>query len=278
MKKKTTPKKAKVYKSKEYKKFIKRTRLNRFLISLGRWGVLVLVLGLWELSAQLNWVDPYITSSPLRAAKTIIAWVKDGSIWLHTWTTLYETLLAFAISIGLGSLIAILLYLFTPIRKIFDPYLVVLNSLPKVALGPLLIVWVGAGTKAIVLMGILICIVITTLNMLQSFVAVPQEKILLLKTMGANRFQILFKLVLPHSLPDFISVLKINVGMAMVGTIMGEYLVSQAGLGYIINYGGLVFNLDTVMAGIIVLCVLASLMYFSVAALETYVHKKRGIQ
>ena len=264
--------------SKEHKKYLRKARTNRLLISVGRWGVLILLLGIWELSAQLAWIDPYITSSPLRATKTIVAWAKDGSLWLHSWTTLYETLIAFAISIGLGSTIAILLYLFTPVRKIFEPYLVVLNSLPKIALGPLLIVWVGAGTKAIVLMGILICIVITTMSMLQSFVSIPEEKILLLKTMGANRFQILFKLVLPHSLPEFISVLKINVGMAWVGTIMGEYLVSQAGLGYIINYGGLVFNLDTVMAGIIVLCLLASLMYFSVAALESYVHKKRGIQ
>ena len=113
--------------------------------------------------------------------------------------------------------------------------------------------------------------------MLQSFVAIPQEKILLLKTLGANRFQVLFKLILPHAIPDFISVLKINVGMAWVGTIMGEYLVSQAGLGYLINYGGLVFNLDTVMSGIVVLCILASLMYFSVATLEHYIHKKRNL-
>ena len=263
--------------SAEHKKYLRKTRLNRLLISLGRWSVLLFIIGLWELSAQLALIDPYITSSPSRVAKTIIAWAKDGSLWLHSWTTLYETLIAFAISIGLGSLLAILLYLFTPVRKIFEPYLVVLNSLPKIALGPLLIVWVGAGTKAIVLMGILICIIITTMSMLQSFVAIPQEKILLLKTLGANRFQVLFKLILPHSIPDFISVLKINVGMAWVGTIMGEYLVSQAGLGYLINYGGLVFNLDTVMSGIVVLCILASLMYFSVATLEHYIHKKRNL-
>lgn len=269
-------KKTKKMYSSEHKKYLKKVKLNRFFISLARWGLLVVALGFWELSARMAWVDPYITSSPFRVSKTIFAWAKDGSLWLHSWTTLYETLIAFGISVGVGSAVAILLYLFTPIRKIFEPYLVVFNSLPKIALGPLLIVWVGAGTKAIVLMGILICIVITTMTMLSSFCAIPEEKILLLKTMGANRFQILFKLILPHALPDFISVLKIDVGMAWVGTVMGEYLVSQAGLGYLINYGGLVFNLDTVMAGIVVLCVLASLMYFAVAALETYVHKKRG--
>lgn len=268
-------KQKKIY-SPEHKKYLRKTLLGRSLISLGRVGVLLLFLGFWELSARLAIIDPYITSSPSRVIKTIIIWAKNGSLWLHSWTTLYETLIAFTISVVAGTIIAILLYLFTPARKIFEPYLVVLNSLPKIALGPLLIVWVGAGTKAIVLMGILISIVITTISMLTSFVSVPEEKILLLKTMGANKFQILIRLIIPHALPDFISVLKIDVGMAWVGTVMGEYLVSQAGLGYIINYGGLVFNLDTVMSGIIVLCVLASIMYFAVAALETYVHKKRG--
>ena len=262
--------------SKEHKNYIKKTRLSRLCISLGRWGFLVVVLGVWELCARSAIIDPYITSSPSRIFATISKWAKDGSLLKHSWVTLYETLIAFAISTTLGCLIAILLFLFTPARKIFEPYLVVLNSLPKIALGPLLIVWVGAGTKAIVLMGILICIVIATMNLLGGFLAVPEEKILLLKTMGANKFQILFKLILPHALPEFISVLKINVGMAWVGTVMGEYLVSRAGLGYLINYGGLVFNLDTVMAGIVVLCILASLMYFAVAALESFVHKKRG--
>ena len=269
-------KKIKIKLSSEHKKYIRKTRLSRLLISLSRWGVLLAILGIWEMCAKLNWVDPYITSSPSRVAKTIAAWMRDGTIWLHSWTTLYETLIAFAISVGAGTIIAILLYLCFPARKIFEPYIVVLNSLPKIALGPLLIVWVGAGTKAIVLMGVLISIIITIITMLSSFLAIPEEKILLLKTMGANKMQILLRLVLPHSLPDFISVLKIDVGMAWVGTVMGEYLVSQAGLGYIINYGGLVFNLDTVMSGIIVLCILASLMYFAVASLESYVHKKRG--
>jgi len=269
-------KKAKIVHSIEHKKYLKKTRINRALISLSRWGILILILGMWELSARTNLIDPYITSSPSRVFKTISKWFSDGTIWLHSWTTLYETLIAFAISVGLGTIIAVLLYLCVPARKTFEPYLVVLNSLPKIALGPLLIVWVGAGTKAIVLMGVLISIVITTMTMLSSFLSIPNEKILLLKTMGANKLQILCRLVLPHSLPDFISVLKIDVGMAWVGTVMGEYLVSQAGLGYIINYGGLVFNLDMVMSGIVVLCILASLMYFAVAALETYVHKKRG--
>ena len=133
----------------------------------------------------------------------------------------------------------------------------------------------GVGTSAIVTMGVLICIVITTISMLNGFLAVDTEKIMLLKSMGANKFQILFKLILPASLPNFISVLKINIGMAWVGVIMGEYLSSRAGLGYLLVYGGQVFQLDLVMTTIVLLCVLAGLMYLIIALIEMYVNKKR---
>ena len=122
-------------------------------------------------------------------------------------------------------------------------------------------------------MAILICVIITILNMLTSFNSCDQGKILLLRSMGASKFQILRKLILPYSIPSFISVLKINVGMAWVGTIMGEYLVSRAGLGYLIVYGSQVFKLDLVMASTVILCVLAALMYLIVALLEKLVHR-----
>ena len=147
--------------------------------------------------------------------------------------------------------------------------------MPKIALGPLLIVWVGAGTKVIILMGFLICIIITIVSLLNSFMSVSEEKIKLLQTMGATKYQILTKLVIPQSFPDIVSVLKINVGMSWVGTIMGEYLVSKAGLGYLIVYGGLIFKLDLVMTSIVVLCVLASLMYFLVAWLGFPISTKK---
>jgi len=144
----------------------------------------------------------------------------------------------------------------------------VLNSLPKIALGPLIIIWVGAGTSSIITMCVLICIVITTLSMLSSFLNCDKDKILLLKSYGATKFQILKKLILPNSLPDFISVLKINVGMSWVGTIMGEYLVSKAGLGYLIVYGSQIFKLDIVLTSTVVLCLLAGIMYFIVSLVE----------
>lgn len=260
----------------EHKKYVQKQILNRTLTSIGRWGFLFLLIGFWEFSAQMNWIDPFITSSPSRVWSMLKSLAKDGSLWKHSWVTLSETLRAFAYSTLIGTGVAILLYMFSPLRKILEPYIVVLNSLPKIALGPLIVVWVGVGEKAIILMGILICVIITTITMLASFVAVPEEKVLLLKTMGANKFQILTRLVLPNSFPDFISTLKINVGMSWVGTIMGEYLVSRAGLGYLIVYGGQRFALDLVMSSIVILCIMAGIMYFIVASIESYVLKRRG--
>ena len=257
-------------------KFLARLRLKNITIHVIRVVVLILIIGLWELCANLNIIDPFITSSPSRIINQLKLLISDGTLWLHTWTTLYETLLAFTISTVLGTIIAIILFSIPVIRRVLEPYLIVLNSLPKIALGPLIIVWMGTGTKAIVVMGILICIIITTISMLNGYLSISQEKILLLRTMGASKFNILTKLILPATFGDFISVLKINVGMSWVGVVMGEYLTSKAGLGYLIVYGGQVFKLDLVMCSIVVLCILAGLMYGIVALLEMYIKNKRN--
>ena len=189
--------------------------------------------------------------------------------------TLYETVLGFIIATVLGTLIAIVLWWSDTLRRILDPYIVVLNSLPKIALGPLIIIWVGAGIQSIVTICVLILIIVTIISMLNTFRECDEEKILLMRSMGANKFQILWKLILPASIPGFVSVLKINVGMSWVGSIIGEYLVSSAGLGYLIVYGSQVFKLDLVMASTILLCVLASLMYLVVALIEKLITKHR---
>lgn len=260
----------------EHKKYLKKLKIKSLSVHLIRALLLVFIIGIWELCAELNVIDPFITSSPSRIVKQIGLLIKDGSLWHHSWVTLYETILAFVISTILGTILAIILFMVPTVRRVLEPYLIVLNSLPKIALGPLIIVWMGTGTKAIVVMGILICIIITTISMLNGYLSVPKEKILLMKTMGANKIQILSKLILPATLTDFISVLKINVGMSWVGVVMGEYLTSKAGLGYLIVYGGQVFKLDLVMSSIVVLCVLAGVMYGLVALLEMYIKHKRN--
>jgi ABC transporter, permease protein len=259
--------------SPEHLQYLKKRKRDHIIVILSRIMLLIILFGIWELAAQLKWIDPFIMSSPSRIAKTIVNLFVNDNLLMHIGVTLYETCMGFLLSTLIGTLVAILLWWSEYLRKVLDPYIVVLNSLPKIALGPVIIVWFGAGTKSIIFMAILICVIITILNMLTSFNSCDQGKILLLRSMGASKFQILRKLILPYSIPSFISVLKINVGMAWVGTIMGEYLVSRAGLGYLIVYGSQVFKLDLVMASTVILCVLAALMYLIVALLEKLVHR-----
>lgn len=261
--------------SNEHKKYIRAEKTKTFLIWLARISLLIFLLSFWEISARLNWVDPFITSSPSRIINQLVELYKTGSLWTHVWTTLSETLIAFALSTIIGAVVAITLFVISPLRRILEPYLVILNSLPKIALGPLIIIWVGVGTNAIVTMGILICVVIATINLLNAYLAVSEEKIMLLKSMGANKFQVLSKLIIPATLPDFVATLKINLGMAWVGVIMGEYLSSKAGLGYLLVYGGQVFKLDLVMTAIVILCILSGVMYGIISIFEKIIIKKR---
>ena len=261
--------------SSDHALYLKRLKRQTIFINVVRVSLLVLLLGIWELAAALEWVNPFITSSPSRIAKTIAQLYRSGELFYHVGTTLWETLAGFAIAVVVGYSVALLLWWSEAFRKIAEPYIVVLNALPKIALGPLIIIWCGTGSKAIVFMTVLIGLIVAILNMLNGFMATDENKLLLLRSMGANKLQILTKLVIPSSLPSFISMLKINVGMAWIGSIMGEYIVSKAGIGYLIVYGGQVFKLDLVMSAVVILCVLAAIMYALVALLERLVIKNR---
>ena len=254
--------------SKARKDYLKKIRKDKVIVLFGQLAIFAIFIGLWELLAFTGVLDPFFFSSPSRIVTTIIDLAKGGNLWIHIWTSPYETLIGFALATVIGVVIAIILWWSEKLRRMMEPYLIILNSLPKIALGPMIIFWVGSGTGATIVMCILICVVLTIISMLNAFISCDSDKLLLMKSMHANKFQILFKLILPNSLPQFISVLKINVGMSWVGTIMGEYLSSKAGLGYLINYGSQILKLDIVMASITLLCILAAGMYFLVSPLE----------
>lgn len=253
--------------------YIRSVKRETFFVWTMRLVILVLLFGIWELFAKLGIIDPFISSCPSKIIITIKNLFVENNLLYHIVITLYETVAGFLIAVGLGYFIALLLWWSERLRRILEPYVVVLNSLPKIALGPIIIVWCGSGSKAIIFMAVLIGIIVAIITMLNGFLSTDKNKILLLQSMGANKLQILLKLVIPGNLPTLISMLKISVGMAWVGSIMGEYLVSKAGLGYLIVYGGQVFKLDLVMASTVVLCILAALMYSAVALLEKLIIK-----
>jgi NitT/TauT family transport system permease protein len=259
--------------SPEHELYLKKIKQKKWLVKLSQVFLLVGIIGLWELTTYLNILDAFIFSSPSRIVKTLVMLYQSGDLFFHISITLLETVLGFFIATGLGVFISIMLWWNERIKEILDPYLVVLNSLPKVALGPIIIIWFGANNSAIIAMAVLVVIIITILNMLNAYNACNKDKILLMKSMNASKMQILTKLILPSSLPKFVNTLKINVGLSWVGVIMGEYLVSKAGLGYLIIYGGQVFKLDLVMTSTVLLCSLAGIMYSAVALFEKKVIK-----
>lgn len=262
--------------SKEHSDYLKRIKRKNITVSAIRWFILLAFFGLWELLAQTGAIDAFITSCPSRIATTLFSLARDGELMPHVWVTLWETIVSFLLATVLGVFIAVLLWWSETARRVTEPFIVVLNALPKIALGPLIIIWVGAGAGAIIVMALLITLIITVINVLNGFLSIDKEKILLMRSMNATKLQTLTKLVLPANIPTIVSALKINVGMSWVGTIMGEYLVSKAGLGYLIVYGGQIFKLDLVMTSTVILCVLAGGMYFLVELLEKLIVKKMG--
>ncbi len=268
------PKKLKLPKcapfSKAHERYLRKLRNDKIFVLFFQILILVALIGLWELLAQTKVIDPFFMSSPSRIFNMLSSLFASGTIWEHIGITLMETLLGFAISTIGGTLIAVILWWSEKLRRILEPYIIVLNSLPKIALGPIIILWVGSGMGAIIIMCTLICIVMTTITMLNAFVTCDNDKIQLMKSMKANKIQIFFKLILPNAMNEFISILKINVGLAWVGTIMGEYISSSAGLGYLIVYGSQIFRIDLVMASTVLLCLLAAIMYIIVSLIEKW--------
>lgn len=242
-----------------------------------RISLLVFFLAFWELSARMGWVDAFVVSSPTRVMATLQKLYQSGDLWLHLGTSTLETVVGFTLGTVLGTIIAIGLWWSDFLSRILEPYLVVLNALPKTALGPIFIVWIGAGTGSIIAMTLAISIIVTILNMHVGFLSTDPQKIRMMRTLGATRGQILRYLVFPANYDTLFNTLRVNVGLSWVGVIMGEFLVSKAGLGYLIVYGSQVFNMDLVMATVLLLAIAAVVMYQFVLWLETFMKKRIGV-
>ena len=257
----------------EREKYLRSKRRNKYLIMFTQIGLLVFLIAIWELLANVGVIDSFITSKPSRVVETFFKMLSED-LMMHVGITCFETIVGFLLGTILGTLIAAILWWSPFLSKVMAPFLVVLNSLPKVALGPIIIVWVGAGMPAIITMALAISLVVTILDMLNGFVETDKNRIKMVKTFGANKWQIFTKIVFPSNIATLLNVLKVNIGLSMVGVITGEFLVSKGGLGHLIVYGGQIFNLDLVMTSVILLAIVASLMYYAVVLLEKLISKK----
>jgi NitT/TauT family transport system permease protein len=251
--------------------FISGIKKHKRCVTLCRVLLLLIFLLLWEVSADLGWIDSFFFSSPGRIVKLFISMCSGFEIWIHIGVTLSETLISFIAITVLSLLVAVLLFCFPRISEILEPFLVILNSLPKTALAPLIIVWLGTGTKTIIIAGMSVAIFGSIINMYTGFSQVEEEKIKLIYTLGGIRSDVLFKVIIPSSVPIIISNMKVNIGLSLVGIIIGEFLAARRGLGYLIIYGSQIFQLDLLIMSIIILCIIAILLYQSIHLLEKHV-------
>lgn len=247
--------------SKEHKDYLKKLKKQKRVVLFFKIAIILVFLVVWELLSRFEVINPFLFSSPTRVLETIVNLYKQNNLLNHIWVTTYETIISFGLATFIGIIVAAILWWNKTLSKICDPYLTVLNSLPKVSLGPLIIIWAGANTNSIVLMAILISTFTTIISMYNAFVATDQAKITLLKSFNASKIQIFFKLIFRSNVPTLINVLKINISMSLIGVIMGELLVSKQGLGYLITYGSQVFNLNLVISAIFLLGILSYVLY-----------------
>ena len=260
--------------SQEHKEFLKKRKKRKILITLTQLLILILLIIIWELLAKYEIINTFISSSPSKIINTIMDLYKTNNLFKHIWITIYETILSFGLGAILGIIIAVILWWYNFLYKVLDPYLTVINSLPKVALGPIIIIYFGANINSIIIMALLISVIITIITVYNGFTETDINKINLLKSFKATKWQILKMAILPSSYSTIISSLKINISMSLIGVIMGEFLVSKEGIGYLIMYGSQVFNLNLVISGIIILMIVSILMYKIVSYIEKILIKK----
>lgn len=254
--------------SKERLKYLKKRKKEKIFVFSMQILLFISFIFLWELFARLKIINTFLTSSPSKIITTLVNLYNTNNLFNHISITVYETILSFVLSIFIGIVIASILWWNNLLSKIIDPYLTILNSLPKVALGPIIIIWIGANINSIIFMALLISSIISVITIYNGFKNTDIEKIKLMKSLNATKFQIYTTLILRGNIDTIISSLKINISMCLIGVIMGELLVSKEGIGYLIMYGSQVFNLNLVMTGVVLLVIISCILYYLISYLE----------
>lgn len=253
--------------------YLRNLKRQRTHVRIARILILVIFLLQWELTADLGLVDSFIFSSPSRIIRCFFILLGQEGLAHHIAMTVLETVVSFFLVLLFTLLLTTCLWLSPKISNTLEPYLVVLNSLPKSALAPLLIVWLGGNYKTIILTGMSVAIFGSILSLYTAFMETDSEKIKLIQTLGGTKRDILFRVMLPGNIPSLLSIMKVNIGLCLVGVIIGEFIAAKVGLGYLIIYGSQVFKLDWVILSILILCIIAMLLYQLLGLLEKWYFK-----
>lgn len=251
-----------------YDQYLAKKRRRKKFIFITQIVLLVVFIVMWEVLSRNHFIDPLIFSSPTKVAQLMIDKFSDGTLLYHLRYTVFETILGFILGTVGGIIIASILWSSKRLADIIDPYLVVLNAMPKVALGPMIIVALGPGMFSIITMGAIISVIITTIVVYSAFNEVNPNYLYVVRSFGASRSTCFKEVIFPATIPTMISTLKVNVGLSWVGVIVGEFLVSNQGLGYLIIYGFQIFDFTLVMTSLVIIACLAAIMYIVVERLE----------
>jgi NitT/TauT family transport system permease protein len=261
--------------SPEYQRYLASLRRQRMVVR--GWQVFLTIgfLILWEIAPRAGWVNPLLTSYPSAVAKTLAELAANGSLFVHTGSTLFSTMIGFAGSMIIGLLLALSFWSFPTVHRVLDPYMVVLNALPKIALVPIFYIWLG-DRSSIYAMAIVVGVFITTLMLYTGFRAVDTDKIKLIRLYGGSHAAIVRKVLLPGTLPTMISTLKVNIGLSLVGVVVGEFQSAKFGLGYLIIFGSQMFQMNLVMTAVVVLGLISAVLFVIIQLFENRVHRMRG--
>ncbi len=258
----------------ERKLYLKSIKKKKKIIFLSQILLILFILLIWEITSRTGIINNFLLSSPSKIFITIINLFKNNNLLSHIFTTLYEIIISFFIGNIIGLVIATIFWFNKTIYKVFDPFLTIINSLPKVSLGPLIIIINGANVRSIIIMALLISSILSIINIYNSFKNTDKNRIIIVKALGANKIQIFTKVVLPSNYLNIIDSFKINISMCFVGVIMGELLVSKKGIGYLINYGSQIFNMNMVLTGIFLLVILTIIFYIMICKIEKAIKNK----
>lgn len=256
--------------SKEQQFYIKKTRQHKHLVLFFQIFIFAFFIILWEISSHNGIINTFIFSSPSRMLLACQELFLTGDLLKHIGITLAETFGSFFLVASISLLIAILLWWNTTLSEIFEPYFVILNSLPKSAMAPIFIVWLGNNMKTIIITAISVAIFGSILNLFTSFQTTDPDKLKLIYTLHGNRLDCLTKVILPINFPAILSILKVDIGLCLIGVVIGEFLAARKGLGYLIIYGSQVFKMNWVMLSIVLLCLIAALLYGILNRLEKH--------
>lgn len=242
-------------------KYLQKQKKKKRTIQIARILLLVVFLLLWEVTSRLEIIDSFFFSSPTKLWNCFLSMITEQALFTHIGISLLETLYSFLFIMLISIVIASLLWRFEYAAKILEPVLVILNSLPKSALAPLIIVWLGTGMRTIIVAGVSVALFGCIINLYTCFQNTDPDKQKLIYILGGKKHHVFTMVILPSGIPTIISNMKVNIGLALVGVMIGEFLAAKQGLGYLIIYASQVFKLDWLILCILILCLIAIMLY-----------------